>query len=44
MPKYIRGNLRAMFADQAALPFSWYGQRGNIAVNNFECISTLIGE
>ena len=41
--KFIRGNLRQLFTDHAAVPFSWFGQRGNIAVNEFECISILTG-
>lgn len=42
--QFLRGNLRTFFTDAAATPYSWFGQRGNIAVSQFVFIGTMIGE
>lgn len=44
VPKFIRGNLRCFLTDEAALPYSWHGHRGNIAVCDFVSMETLIGK
>lgn len=41
---FIRGNLRALFTDTAVMPYSWFGQRGNIAIARFHLVGSLIGE
>lgn len=42
--RFLRGNLREMFTDEAARPYSWFGQRGNIAISKFVLMRTLMGE
>lgn len=42
--RFLRGSLREMFNDRAAMPYSWFGQRGNIAVSEFVSMQTLMGE
>lgn len=44
VPKYIRGNLRSLLTDEAALPYSWHGHRGNIAVCDFVTMDALVGK
>lgn len=41
--RFLRGTLRTLISDLAAVPFSWYGNRGNISVAKFTFIKTLIG-
>lgn len=41
--RFIRKNLRNLLTDEAALPYSWHGHRGNIAVCQFVSMETLIG-
>lgn len=43
MARFMRGTLRTLFTDLSAVPFSWFGQRGNISVANFVSIGVLIG-
>lgn len=44
VPRFIRGNLKNLLTDEAALPYSWHGHRGNIAVCEFVSMETLIGK
>lgn len=40
---FLNANLSGMLTENAALPFSWNGLQGNIAIMNFKTIEVLIG-
>lgn len=40
---FVRGNLRYLFSDHSAIPFSWGGTKGDIAVSEYQSIQILIG-